>query len=100
MDPLKNAYEHDKKLNVEEIKIIEYIKKDFERLKNAINEMEALLEELEDFNIKELDKPLLKEDEYKILIKTFETQKLLNNSIMDITQDLLKYKMLLDGEIF
>ncbi|BFI73692.1 hypothetical protein YN1_6790 [Nanoarchaeota archaeon] len=100
MDPPKDAYEHDVELNKEEIKVIEHIKGDIEKLKNAINEMETILEELEQFDVEELKKPKLKEDEYRILIKVFEIQKYLNNSIMNISQDLLRYKMLLDEEIF
>ena len=100
MDPERDAIDHDKKLNEEEIKIIKDIKKSIDKLKDSISELETLLEELEKFDSEELKRPLLKEDEYKIFIRLLDIQKILHNNIVLITQDLLKYKILLDQEIF
>jgi len=100
MDPEKDAIDHDKRLNEEELKIIEDIKGHINRLKDSINELEALVEELEEFNNKEMKRPLLREDEYKIFIKILDIQKVLHNSIILITQDVLRYKILLDQEVF
>jgi hypothetical protein len=55
---------------------------------------------LEKFNNEEIKRPLLKEDEYKIFIRVLDIQKILHNNIVLITQDLLRYKILLDQEIF
>ena len=100
MDPERDAIDHDKKLNEEEIKIIEDIKRNIDKLKDSISELETLLEELEEFDEEELKRPLLKEDEYRIFIRVLDIQKLLHNNIVLITQDLLRYKILLDQEIF
>ena len=100
MDPERDAIDHDKKLNEEEIKIIKDIKRNIDKLKDGISELETLLEELENFDSEELKRPLLKEDEYKIFIKVLDIQKILHNSIVLITQDLLRYKILLDQEVF
>jgi len=100
MDPERDAIDHDKKLNEEEIKIIKDIKRNIDKLKDGISELETLLEELEKFDSEELKRPLLKEDEYKIFIKVLDIQKILHNSIVLITQDLLRYKILLDQEVF
>ena len=100
MDPERDAIEHDKKLNEEEIKILKDIKRNIDKLKDGINELEALLEELEEFNNEEMKRPLLKEDEYRVFIRVLDIQKILHNNIVLITQDLLKYKILLDQEIF
>jgi len=100
MDPERDAIDHDKKLNEEEIKIIKDIKRNIDKLKDGISELETLVEELENFDSEELKRPLLKEDEYKIFIKVLDIQKILHNSIVLITQDLLRYKILLDQEVF
>jgi hypothetical protein len=100
MDPEKDAIDHDKKLNEEELKIIKDIKRHINRLKDSINELETLVEELEEFNSKEMRRPLLREDEYKIFIKILDIQKILHNSIILITQDILRYKILLNQEVF
>ncbi|MCC5446853.1 hypothetical protein [Candidatus Nanobsidianus stetteri] len=100
MDPERDAIDHDKKLNEEEIKIIKDIKRNIDKLKDGISELETLLEELEKFDSEELKRPLLKEDEYKIFIKVLDIQKILHDSIVLITQDLLRYKILLDQEVF
>jgi hypothetical protein len=100
MDPEKDAIEHDKRLNEEELKIIKDIKRNIDKLKDGISELEALLEELEKFDSEEIKRPLLKEDEYKIFIRVLDIQKVLHNNIVLITQDLLRYKMLLDQEVF
>jgi len=100
MDPERDAIEHDKKLNEEEIKIIKDIKRNINKLKDSINELETLVEELEEFNEEEIKRPLLKEDEYRTFIKILDIQKILHNNIVLITQDLLKYKILLDQEVF
>ena len=100
MDPERDAVDHDKKLNEEEIKIIKDIKRNIDKLKDSISELETLLEELEKFDSEELKRPLLKEDEYRIFIRVLDIQKVLHNNIILITQDLLRYKMLLDQEVF
>jgi hypothetical protein len=100
MDPERDAIDHDKKLNEEEIKIIKDIKRNIDKLKDGISELETLLEELEKFDEEELKRPLLKEDEYKIFIRVLDIQKILHNNIVLITQDLLRYKILLDQEVF
>jgi len=100
MDPERDAVDHDRKLNEEELKIIKDIKRSIDKLKDGISEIETLVEELEKFNNEEIKRPLLKEDEYKIFIKILDLQKILHNNIVLITQDLLRYKMLLDQEIF
>jgi len=100
MDPERDAIDHDKKLNEEEIKIIKDIKRNIDKLKDGISELETLVEELENFDSEELKRPLLKEEEYKIFIKVLDIQKILHNSIVLITQDLLRYKILLDQEVF
>ncbi len=100
MDPEKDAIDHDRRLNEEELKIIKDIKRHINRLKDSINELEALVEELEEFNNKEMKRPLLKEDEYRLFIKILDIQKILHNSIILITQDVLRYKILLDQEVF
>jgi len=100
MDPERDAIDHDKKLNEEEIKIIKDIKRNIDKLKDGISELETLVEELEKFDSEELKRPLLKEDEYKIFIRVLDIQKVLHNNIVLITQDLLRYKMLLDQEVF
>jgi len=100
MDPERDAIDHDRILNEEEIKIIKDIKKSIDKLKDGISELETLLEELEKFDSEELKRPLLKEDEYKIFIRLLDIQKILHNNIVLITQDLLKYKILLDQEVF
>jgi hypothetical protein len=100
MDPERDAIEHDKRLNEEELKIIKDIKRNIDKLKDGISELETLLEELEKFDSEELKRPLLKEDEYKIFIRVLDIQKVLHNNIVLITQDLLRYKMLLDQEVF
>jgi hypothetical protein len=100
MDPERDAIDHDRVLNEEELKIIKDIKRSVDKLKDSISELETLLEELEKFDSEELKRPLLKEDEYKIFIRLLDIQKILHNNIVLITQDLLKYKILLDQEIF
>jgi len=100
MDPERDAIDHDKKLNEEELKIIKDVKRSIDKLKDSISELETLLEELEKFDSEELKRPLLKEDEYKIFIRLLDIQKILHNNIVLITQDLLKYKILLDQEVF
>jgi len=100
MDPERDAIDHDKRLNEEELKIIKDIKRNINKLKDSINELETLLEELEEFNEKEIKRPLLKEDEYRTFIKILDIQKILHNNIVLITQDLLRYKILLDQEVF
>jgi hypothetical protein len=100
MDPERDAIDHDRVLNEEELKIIKDIKRSIDKLKDSISELETLLEELEKFDSEELKRPLLKEDEYKIFIRLLDIQKILHNNIVLITQDLLKYKILLDQEIF
>jgi len=100
MDPEKDAIEHDKRLNEEELKVIKDIKRNIDKLKDGISELETLVEELEKFNNEEIKRPLLKEDEYKIFIRVLDIQKVLHNNIVLITQDLLRYKMLLDQEVF
>jgi len=100
MDPERDAIDHDKKLNEEELKIIKGIKGNINRLKDSINELETLIEELEEFNKEEMKRPLLKEDEYRTFIKILDMQKILHNNIVLITQDLLRYKILLDQEVF
>jgi len=100
MDPERDAIDHDKRLNEEELKIIKGIKGNINRLKDSINELETLIEELEEFNKEEMKRPLLKEDEYRTFIKILDIQKILHNNIVLITQDLLRYKILLDQEVF
>ncbi|PVU70749.1 hypothetical protein DDW05_02410 [Candidatus Nanobsidianus stetteri] len=100
MDPERDAIDHDKILNEEELKIIKDIKRNIDKLKDGISELETLVEELENFDSEELKRPLLKEDEYKIFIKVLDIQKILHDSIVLITQDLLRYKILLDQEVF
>jgi hypothetical protein len=100
MDPERDAIDHDKRLNEEELKIIKDIKRSIDKLKDGINELETLVEELEKFNNEEIKRPLLKEDEYRIFIKVLDIQKILHNNIVLITQDLLRYKILLDQEVF
>ncbi|MFP3289925.1 MAG: hypothetical protein RXN31_01780 [Candidatus Nanopusillus acidilobi] len=100
MDPERDAIDHDKRLNEEEIKIIKDIKININKLKDSINELETLLEELEEFNKEEIKRPLLKEDEYRTFIRILDIQKILHNNIVLITQDLLRYKILLDQEVF
>ena len=100
MDPERDAVDHDKRLNEEELKIIKGIKGNINRLKDSINELETLIEELEEFNKEEMKRPLLKEDEYRTFIKILDMQKILHNNIVLITQDLLRYKILLDQEVF
>ncbi|NAZ26155.1 MAG: hypothetical protein GU343_01270 [Nanoarchaeota archaeon] len=100
MDPERDAIDHDKRLNEEELKIIKDIKRSIDKLKDGINELETLVEELEEFNSKEIKRPLLKEDEYRIFIRVLDIQKILHNNIVLITQDLLRYKILLDQEVF
>jgi len=100
MDPEKDALDHDRRLNEEELKIIKDIKKHINRLKDNINELETLVEELEEFNSKEMKRPLLREDEYRVFIKILDIQKILHNNIILITQDILRYKILLDQEVF
>ena len=100
MDPERDAIDHDKRLNEEELKIIKDIKRSINKLKEGISELETLVEELEKFNNEEVERPLLKEDEYRIFIKILDIQKILHNSIILITQDILKYKILLDQEVF
>jgi len=100
MDPERDALDHDKRLNEEELKIIKGIKGNINRLKDSINELETLIEELEEFNKEEMKRPLLKEDEYRTFIKILDIQKILHNNIVLITQDLLRYKILLDQEVF
>lgn len=100
MDPERDAIDHDKRLNEEELKIIKDIKRNIDKLKDGINELETLVEELEEFNSKEIKRPLLKEDEYRIFIRVLDIQKILHNNIVLITQDLLRYKILLDQEVF
>jgi cell shape-determining protein MreC len=100
MDPERDAIDHDKRLNEEELKIIKGIKGNINRLKDSINELETLIEELEEFNKEEMKRPLLKEDEYRTFIKILDMQKILHNNIVLITQDLLRYKILLDQEVF
>jgi len=100
MDPEKDAIDHDKRLNEEELKIIKDIKRNIDKLKDGISELETLVEELEKFNNEEMKRPLLKEDEYRIFIRVLDIQKVLHNNIVLITQDLLRYKILLDQEVF
>jgi len=100
MDPERDAIEHDKRLNEEELKVIKDIKRSINKLKDGISELETLVEELEKFNNEEIKRPLLKEDEYKIFIRVLDIQKILHNNIVLITQDLLRYKILLDQEVF
>ena len=100
MDPERDAVDHDKRLYEDELKIIKDIKININRLKDGISELETLLEELEKFDEEELKRPLLKEDEYRTFIKILDIQKILHNNIVLITQDLLRYKILLDQEIF
>jgi len=100
MDPERDAVDHDKRLNEEELKIIKDIKRSIDKLKDGISELETLVEELEKFNNEEIKRPLLKEDEYRIFIRVLDIQKILHNNIVLITQDLLRYKILLDQEIF
>jgi len=100
MDPERDAIDHDKRLNEEELKIIKGIKGNINRLKDSINDLETLIEELEEFNKEEMKRPLLKEDEYRTFIKILDIQKILHNNIVLITQDLLRYKILLDQEVF
>ncbi|MFP3256625.1 MAG: hypothetical protein RXO36_02315 [Candidatus Nanopusillus acidilobi] len=100
MDPERDAIDHDKRLNEEEIKIIKDIKRNVDKLKDSINELDTLLEELEEFNKEEMRRPLLKEDEYRTFIRILDIQKILHNNIVLITQDLLRYKILLDQEVF
>jgi hypothetical protein len=100
MDPERDAIDHDKRLNEEELKIIKDIKRNIDKLKDGINELETLVEELEKFNNEEIKRPLLKEDEYRIFIRILDIQKILHNNIVLITQDLLRYKILLDREVF
>jgi len=92
--------DHDRKLNEEELKVIKDIKRSIDKLKDGISELETFVEELEKFNNEEIKRPLLKEDEYKIFIRVLDIQKILHNNIVLITQDLLRYKILLDQEIF
>jgi hypothetical protein len=100
MDPERDAVDHDKRLYEDELKIIKDIKININRLKDGISELETLVEELEKFDEEELKRPLLKEDEYRIFIKVLDIQKILHNNIVVITQDLLRYKILLDQEVF
>jgi cell shape-determining protein MreC len=100
MDPEKDAIDHDKRLNEGELRIIKDIKRNINKLKDSINELETLVEELEEFNEKEIKRPLLKEEEYRTFIKILDIQKILHNSIVLITQDILRYKILLDQEVF
>jgi hypothetical protein len=100
MDLERDAIDHDKRLNEEELKIIKDIKRSIDKLKDGISELETLVEELEKFDSEELKRPLLKEDEYRTFIKILDIQKILHNNIVLITQDLLRYKILLDQEIF
>jgi len=100
MDPERDAIDHDKRLNEEELEIIKDIKRNIDKLKEGISELETLVEELEKFNNEEIKRPLLKEDEYRIFIRVLDIQKILHNNIVIITQDLLRYKILLDQEIF
>ena len=100
MDPERDAVDHDKRLNEEELKIIKDIKRSIDKLKDGISEIETLVEELEKFNNEEIKRPLLKEDEYRIFIRVLDIQKILHNNIVLITQDLLRYKILLDQEVF
>ena len=92
--------DHDRKLNEEELKVIKDIKRSIDKLKDGISELETLVEELEKFNNEEMKRPLLKEDEYRIFIRVLDIQKILHNNIVLITQDLLRYKILLDQEVF
>jgi len=100
MDPERDAIDHDKRLNEEEIKIIKDIKRNINKLKDNINELETLVEELEEINLEEIKRPLLKENEYRTFIRILDIQKILHNNIVLITQDLLRYKILLDQEVF
>jgi hypothetical protein len=100
MDLERDAIDHDKRLNEEELKIIKDIKRSIDKLKDGISELETLVEELEKFDSEELKRPLLKEDEYRIFIRVLDIQKILHNNIVLITQDLLRYKILLDQEVF
>jgi len=76
MDPERDAVDHDKRLNEEELKIIKDIKRSIDKLKDGISELETLVEELEKFNNEEIKRPLLKEDEYRIFIRVLDIQKI------------------------
>ncbi|BBL45479.1 hypothetical protein MJ1_0312 [Nanobdella aerobiophila] len=100
VDPIRDAEDHDIELNKREIQVLKNIKNNIKSIKEIIDNMEEITEELENFNKMELSRPLLKEDEYKIFINIIELQKKLNNNILSISQDILRYKILLDQEVF
>jgi len=96
----KKVLEHDKKLNEEEIYLLEDIKKDIDNFIVKINEIKRYTEYLKEFNIYEIkEEPRLKEEEMDILYELYRKYKDLSESFSSLYEKLLKYHKLIKKEI-
>ncbi|MGC9079685.1 MAG: hypothetical protein ACP5G1_03045 [Nanopusillaceae archaeon] len=100
MDIVNDAIKHDEKLNIEEIKSINNIRKTLEDIRRLLTEYETVLDELEEFNQKELSNPMLKEEEFKIFIKLLDIEQKIQLKLTELNKKTLEYKYLLDLEVY
>jgi len=96
----KKILDHDKRLNEEEIYLLENIKKDIDRFITKIEEIKKYAEYLKEFNVYEIkEEPRLKEEEMDILYELYRKYKDLSESFSSLYEKLLKYYRLVKDEI-
>ncbi|RIB35441.1 MAG: hypothetical protein BXU00_01605 [Candidatus Nanoclepta minutus] len=91
---------HDKKVNEQEIEILNNIKGEIERFKEKLNEIMDYIKYLEDFNIYEIyKKPRLKEEEIEILYNLYMKYRELSESFSNLYEKILRYYKTVKREI-
>jgi len=96
----KKILEHDRKLNEEEIYLLESLKRDIEKFIEKIDEIKKYAEYLKEFNIYEIrERPKLKEEEIDILYDLYKRYKELSETFSVIYEKLLRYYKLVKKEI-
>jgi len=96
----KKILEHDKKLNEEEIYLLESLKRDIEKFIEKIDEIKKYAEYLKEFNIYEIrERPRLKEEEIDILYDLYKKYKDLSEAFSTLYEKLLRYYRLVRDEI-
>jgi len=88
----KDILEHDRRLNEEEIKLLDDIKSEIDNFLERINDIKDYVEYLRNFNLYEIkEKPRLKEEEIDILYELYSKFNKLEDSFSSLYEKLLRY---------
>lgn len=95
-----DALNHDKKLNENELKIVNEISENINKVKENLDKFREKVFELKKYDELELDTPLSKDREYIIFFSAVEEYNKINKELNNILSKLLEYKKLLDEELY